>query len=293
MTETVPLRAAVLAARQRFAAANLEDAAGDSRVLIAGLLNLSMTDMLVYDDRILTQDEIAQIDAAVERRVMREPVHRILGHRAFYGLDLALSSATLEPRPDTEILVERLLPYLNAIVAAKGQAHFLDMGTGTGAIVLALLQECAGTTAVATDISSQALATARENALRHGLDGRFQTLCSDWYREVTGQFDMIVSNPPYINSAVIDELSPEVRLFDPMAALDGGTDGLDAYRIIAAGASAHLQPGGIIGLEIGYDQKERVTALFTAHGFTRVDASRDHGGQDRALIFRLNLPIST
>lgn len=293
MTDAITLRAAVLAARQRFATAHLEDAAGDARVLIAGLLHLSMTDMLIQDNRMLSTDEIALIDAAVERRVNREPVHRILGHRAFYGLDLALSSATLEPRPDTEILVERLLPHLQAIVAAKGQARFLDMGTGTGAIALALLQECAGTTALATDISTQALTTASENAVRHGLQERFQTLCSDWYSAVSGRFDMIVSNPPYISSQVIEELSPEVRLFDPMAALDGGADGLDAYRAIAAGAKGHLQPGGMVGLEIGYDQNETVTDLFIAHGFTLVDASRDHGGQDRTLIFRLNLPIST
>ncbi|HBF32119.1 peptide chain release factor N(5)-glutamine methyltransferase [Rhizobium sp.] len=293
MTDGLSLRDALLAARRQFSAATLDDAAGDARTLIAGLLHLSMTDMLVHDNRVLTHDEITLINSAVQRRLNHEPVHRILGHRAFYGLDLALSSATLEPRPDTEILVERLLPHLHSIVAAKGDARFLDMGTGTGAIALALLQECEGATALATDISNEALATASDNAARHGLQERFQTLRSDWYSAVTGRFDMIVSNPPYINSAVIDELSPEVRLFDPMAALDGGADGLDAYRAIAAGACAHLQPGGLVGLEIGYDQNETVTALFLAHGFTLVDASRDHGGQDRALIFRLDLPIST
>jgi release factor glutamine methyltransferase len=292
MTDAVTLRAAVLAARQRFAGANLMDAAGDARVLIAGLLQLSMTEMLVHDNRVLSQDEITRIDAAVERRLKHEPVHRILGHRAFYGLDLALSSATLEPRPDTEILVERLLPHLEAIVARKGHARLLDMGTGTGAIALALLQECAGVTAVATDISDQALATARENAARHGLQDRFETLRSDWYSALSTRFDMIVSNPPYIASRVIDGLSPEVRLFDPMAALDGGADGLDAYRAIAAGAAVHLEQGGIIGLEIGYDQQQTVTALFVDQGFTFLDASQDHGGQDRVLIFGWDLPVS-
>ncbi|MBB4955740.1 release factor glutamine methyltransferase [Agrobacterium vitis] len=293
MSDAVTLRAALLAARQRFSAASLDDAAGDARALIAGLLNLSMTDMLVHDNRMLSEDEAGLIEAAVQRRLNHEPVHRILGHRAFYGLDLALSSATLEPRPDTEILVDRLLPHLHALVTAKGQARFLDMGTGTGAIALALLHECEGAMALAIDISDQALATARDNAVRHGLDGRFQTLCSDWYRDVRGRFDMIVSNPPYITSAVMGALDPEVRLFDPVAALDGGTDGLDAYRVIAAGASAHLEPDGIIGLEIGYDQKEAVTALFLDHGLTLLEAARDHGGQDRVLVFRLDRCFQT
>ncbi len=286
MTEAITLRIAVLAARQRFAAAHLENAAGDARVLIAGVLNLSMTDMLVDDNRVLSPDEMTRVDAAVMRRVNHEPVHRILGHRAFYGLDLALSSATLEPRPDTEILVDRLLPYLRRMVAEKGTARLLDMGTGTGAIALALLQECAGATALATDISNEALATARQNAVRHGLDARFETLRSDWYGAISTRFDMIVSNPPYITTEVVAGLSPEVRLFDPMAALDGGADGLDAYRVIAVGAQAHLQPGGVMGLEIGYDQKETVTALFAACGLKLVEASQDHGGQDRVLIFQ-------
>lgn len=293
MNGVVTLRESILVARRRLGEANIEDAATDARVLIAGLLNLSMTDLLVQDLRVLSEEESARIDAAIERRLCHEPVHRILGRRAFFGLDLALSAATLEPRPDTEILVESLLPYLHSIVEAKGTARLLDMGTGTGAIALALLHECAGATALATDISAEALATARENASRHGLDGRFQTLCSDWYCDVTAKLDMIVSNPPYITSQVVTELAPEVRLFDPMAALDGGADGLDAYRVIAAGAKDHLEPDGIIGLEIGYDQKETVSALFMAHGLTRVEANRDHGGQDRVLIFRLDSRIST
>jgi release factor glutamine methyltransferase len=293
MSAVVTLRDAILAAKARLSEAKIADAATDARVLIAGLLDLSLTDLMVHDEDVLTEDQNTLIEAAIQRRMAHEPVHRILGKREFYGLDLALSPATLEPRPDTEILVEQLLPYLQSIVEANGTARFIDMGTGTGAIALALLQECEGTAALATDISDEALATAQDNATRHGLDGRFHTLRSDWFDAVRAKFDMIVSNPPYIISRVVRDLEPEVRLFDPMAALDGGADGLDAYRAIAAGASAHLEPHGIVGLEIGYDQKDSVTALFSAHGFTRLQANRDHGGQDRVLIFRLTSPIST
>lgn len=287
MSALLAVREAILAARRRFADAHIDDAATDARVLIAGLLGLSMTDLVVDDGRILTGEQRDLIDKAVLRRLNHEPVHRILGKREFYGLDLALSPATLEPRPDTEILVEGLLPYLRAMVDAKGAARFLDMGTGTGAIALALLSECPGTAALATDISCDALETAQNNASRHGLEGRFHTLRSDWFAGVHARFDMIVSNPPYITSQVVSELDPEVKLFDPMAALDGGADGLDAYRAIAEGARAHLEPDGIVGLEIGFDQKDSVSALFLMHGFMLLEAKCDHGGKDRVLIFRL------
>lgn len=292
MSGPLTLREVILAARRRFADAQIDNAATDARVLIGGLLGLSMTDLVVDDGRIVTEEEGALIEAAVQRRLNHEPVHRILGKRAFFGLDLALSPATLEPRPDTEILVEGLLPYLQAMVEAKGTARFLDMGTGTGAIALALLRECPGTAALATDISSEALGTADNNAALHGLDGRFHTLRSDWFDEVQAKFDMIVSNPPYITSQVVSELEPEVKLFDPLAALDGGADGLDAYRVIAKGASAHLEPDGIVGLEIGFDQKDSVTALFLSNGFLLLEAKCDHGGQDRVLIFRLKPSIA-
>lgn len=286
MSAPLTLHEALVSVRRRFSEAGIDTAATDARVLIAGLLGLSMTDLVVDDQRSITEEEGALIEAAVQRRLNREPVHRILGKREFYGLDLALSPATLEPRPDTEILVEGLLPYLQAMVAAKGTARFLDMGTGTGAIALALLRECPGTAALATDISEQALETAERNAALHGLDGRFHTLHSNWFEAVQAKFDMIVSNPPYITSRVVGELEPEVRLFDPMAALDGGADGLDAYRAIAEGASAHLEADGIVGLEIGFDQKDSVSALFLRHGFMLLEAKCDHGGQDRVLIFR-------
>lgn len=276
---------AIRAARSRFAEAGLPDAAIEARILIGGLLGLDATEVFTGGDRLLGEADIAAIDAAVERRLAREPVHRILGAREFHGLRLILSPATLEPRPDTEVLVETVLPHVRRIAADEGRVDILDLGVGTGAIGLALLKECPQAEALGTDIAAGALATARENAHINGVAERYRTLESDWFSEVTGRFHIIVSNPPYIASKVIEALEPEVRNFDPMAALDGGPDGLIAYRAIAEGAAAHLMPDGIVALEIGYDQKETVSALFVAQGFVLSEMARDYGGNDRVLVF--------
>jgi len=281
----VTLSQALATARSRFATAAIADPAGDARVLIAGLLGLSATQLIAGSDRMLSAEEVGRIEAAVERRLAFEPVHRILGKRAFFGLDLALSPATLEPRPDTEVLVERALPYLAEIISKKGNARLLDLGTGTGAIALALLQECPAATALATDISADALAVARGNAEANGLADRFQTLESNWFERLSTRFDMILSNPPYIVSSVIEDLAPDVKHFDPMAALDGGIDGLDAYRVIASGAEAFLEEEGIVGVEIGYDQARSVTELFVDQGFLLLEDAKDYGGNDRVLLF--------
>ncbi len=279
--------AAVLAqARSRFSDAGLGDAAIEARLLIGGLLRLSPTEIFTGGDRVLTGDEVATIEAAIERRLHREPVHRILGSREFFGMDLLISRETLEPRPDTEVLVEAIVPQLQHIVEAKGSARILDLGTGTGAIVLALLKANAGATGIGTDISDDALATAQRNAERQGVGDRFSAVRSHWFDAITGRFDIIVSNPPYIRSDVIPDLDPEVREFDPLAALDGGPDGLAPYRDIATDAARFLEPGGWVGLEIGFDQKTAVTDIFVAAGFILAQARRDYGGNDRVLVFK-------
>lgn len=272
-------------ARACFSEAGLPDAAIEARLLIGGLLGLTSTDVFTCGDRVLTDDETAIVKKAVDRRLKREPVHRILGEREFHGMKLRLSKETLEPRPDTETLVDTLLPRVRQIVASKGGVRILDLGTGTGAIVLALLKECPQATGWGADISEDALQTARENAASLGLSERFRTIRSDWFRTIDGRFDIIVSNPPYIRGDVIPTLEPEVRDFDPPAALDGGPDGLDAYRAIAAGAGAFLEPDGVIGVEIGFDQKDDVTALFGREGCDLLEAVRDYGDNDRVLIF--------
>lgn len=279
------LSAAVKEARNRFSEAGLADAAIEARLLLGGLLGLTSAEVFTGGDRVLTEEETVRIKNAVERRLKREPVHRILGSREFHGMDLSISKETLEPRPDTEILVDSVLPYLRQIVAAKGAARLLDLGTGTGAIILALLKESAETQGIGSDISEDALKTAAENAARLGLSERFETIRSDWFKNISGRFDIIVSNPPYIRSDVIPALEPEVRDFDPLAALDGGPDGLAAYRAIAADAGDFLEKDGVIGVEIGFDQKENVAAIFRSAGFKLVQAARDYGDNDRVLVF--------
>ncbi|AYD02669.1 peptide chain release factor N(5)-glutamine methyltransferase [Neorhizobium sp. NCHU2750] len=277
------LGAAVANLRARLSKAGFTDAAMEARILIGGLLDLSSTQVFVGGDRVLSDGEIAEIEKAAARRLKHEPVHRILGKREFHGLDLLLSKETLEPRPDTEVLVETLITH--ARMLERRDLRILDLGTGTGAIILALLDALPDATGVASDISEDALRTARENAARLGLSERFQAVSSHWFDKIEGRFDIIVSNPPYIRSDVIPELEPEVRCFDPLAALDGGVDGLDAYREIAGRVSEFLETGGYVGVEIGFDQKVTVTALFADAGFELVEAQRDYGGNDRALIF--------
>lgn len=271
-------------ARRRFDAAGLAHAAVDARVLVCGVLDLTPTALLLDGDRPLSAPMVARVEAAVLRRLGREPVYRILGHRDFYGLDLALSSGTLEPRPDTEILVDVILPHLRTMVGAGLRPKIADLGTGTGAIALALLQECPEAEAIGIDISDDALKTAMANAERNGLRARFETRHGPWFANTAGRFDVIVSNPPYIRSDVVMGLEPEVTQFDPMVALDGGADGLDAYREIAASVRSHLADHGLVGLEIGFDQRADVTQIFDEAGFSLVDHARDYGGNDRVLL---------
>lgn len=282
---TATLARLVTESRDRLTAAGIEHAALDARHLVSGLLGLSLTDVVTRGRDPVSEADIARVRAAVERRVAREPVYRILGEREFFGLPLKLSRETLEPRPDTETLVDRMIPHLRRFVAVKGSCRILDLGTGTGAICLALLSAVLEARGTATDISLDALETARANADALGLSGRFQALASNWFEKVEGRFDAIVSNPPYIRSSVVAELEPEVRLYDPAAALDGGDDGLDAYRAIALHAGHHLETNGVIGLEIGFDQREAVTALFHAENFRLREEAKDLGGNDRVLIF--------
>lgn len=278
-----PLGEVLRAVRGRLAQAGIADAALESRLLVEGFTGATRTEILLEPTRLL--GPLAPLWHAVERRVQGEPVHRILGYREFYGLRLSLSAETLEPRPDTETLVDTVLPFARSVAEATGGCRILDLGTGTGAIVLALLAECPKATGIGADVSDDALATAAKNADDLGLSARFEAKKSDWFAEIDGPYDVIVSNPPYIPSRDIQGLQREVKGFDPLRALDGGEDGLDPYRIIASEAGAFLAEGGRIALEIGYDQKDSVSALFEASRFRRIDAVQDLGGNDRVLVF--------
>lgn len=275
----------LLSARKRLADAGVEGAALDARLLIEDFTGTTRTEAITDPNRIVGADMLGAIDAALTRRISGEPVHRILGYREFHGLRLGLSAETLEPRPDTETLVDAIAPLLAGIAERKGACRILDLGTGTGAIALALLAAVPRASAVGGDVSEDALATAARNARDLGLSDRFTIIKSDWFEAISGQFDAIVSNPPYICSAEIETLQKEVRDFDPLRALDGGVDGLDAYRMIARESAGHLQAGGIVAVEIGNSQKADVTDIFLDAGFVLKSALRDLAGNDRVLLF--------
>ncbi|MCP4320231.1 MAG: peptide chain release factor N(5)-glutamine methyltransferase [Hyphomicrobiales bacterium] len=282
---TITIGALVSDLKSQFEAAGLTEPSLDARRLVCLLLDVSLTDLVLHADRILAEEDVELVRSAATRRCRREPVHRIVSRRSFFSLELVLSPETLEPRSDTETLVSAALPIARAAVSENGTCSIVDLGTGSGAICLALLAEVDGATGFGTDISKEALDTARKNAERNDLAGRFSTSCGSWFEAVDGTFDVIVSNPPYIPTADIEALEPEVRDFDPLAALDGGLDGLDAYRAIAAGADEHLALGGHIIVETGYDQHEAVIGLFQGLGFDCISRIQDLGGNDRVLIF--------
>lgn len=272
--------------RTRLAASGIESAALEARLLVEHFTGTFRIDAIREPNRLLKPDAVAAVEDAAARRLAGEPVHRIIGRREFYGLPLKLSPETLEPRPDTEILVDLVLPFVRRIAASEGACRILDLGTGTGAIALALLDREPKARAVGVDISADALATASTNADMLGASDRFEALQSDWFDKVEGRFHLIVSNPPYIPSGDLESLQAEVRDFDPRRALDGGADGLDAYRVIAAGARNHLLEGARVAVEIGFDQKAKVTTLFENAGYRLVDQARDLAGHDRALVFQ-------
>lgn len=222
----------------------------------------------------------AAVAELMRRRLNGESVARILGYKAFYGLDFALGPATLEPRPDTELLVDLALTRLPT------GGKLLDLGTGTGCIPISILHNRSDATGLATDLAAGALDVARANAGRHAVAGRLAFAQGDWFEALSGRaeaFDLIVSNPPYIESAVVAGLAREVRDFDPLLALDGGPDGLGPYRIIAGQAGRWLRDGGHVLVEIGHDQGARAAALFTEAGFADVRVHRDLAGLDRVV----------
>lgn len=280
---TRPLSELLRHARARLAGAGITDAAFDARLIVEYFSGTTRTDAISTPDRIIMQ--VVEIEAALDRRIAGEPVHRILGFREFYGMRLGLSAETLEPRPDTETLVDAVLPFVRATAAREGICRILDLGTGTGAIALSFLVQEPLAVATGIDVSDDALATAAANAADLGVSGRFSAKKSDWFAEITGRYHLIVSNPPYIVSSEIEDLQDEVRNFDPRRALDGGPDGLGAYRTIASDVAPYLEQGGLVGLEIGHDQRRDVTELFEQAGYRLIAQHKDLGGNDRALVF--------
>ena len=273
-------------ARQRLAEAGVASPDLDAGLLVEWASGLSRLTAITDPRRTVEAGVVVRADEAIGRRLSGEPVHRIIGAREFYGLSFRLSPDTLEPRPDTETLVDLGLPFLRDLVEERGAADILDMGTGTGAIAVALLSQLGKLRAVGADIAPGALDAARDNAEAAGVSRRFAALETDWFSSVSGRFDLIISNPPYISSQEIASLQPEVRLHDPMRALDGGDDGLDAYRVLAGQSRRHLFDHGAVIVEIGAGQKQDVVRLFETDGLYFDQAAKDLAGVERALMFR-------
>ncbi len=271
-------------ARDRLAAGGIETATIDARVLLQFLLGIDQTHLIASEADPVTEDEIADFEGLVARRLGHEPVARIVGHQEFYGLDFRLGDQTLVPRPETEMLVD----FGIGLLETRGTVSILDLGTGTGCIAIALLANLPKGRATGVDAFPGAVRQARANADALGVGERFEALEGSWYGPVAERrYHLVVSNPPYIARNVIPFLAPEVAHFDPVAALDGGEDGLVAYRAIIAGARDHLFADGAIALEIGFDQGDAVRKLLVEQGFCRVGVEKDLSGHDRVVTGHL------
>lgn len=274
MSRTVDqsLRAAV----QALAEAGIPDAAADARHLLAHALGVSRDRLILIGPDPMPIEAQESLDRLLARRIAREPVARIIGQRLFWGRSFAVTPDVLDPRADTETLIATALE-------GAAPSRLLDLGTGSGAIALTLLAEWPQARAVATDISPAALAVAARNASALDVADRLELLLSDWFTGITGRFDLILSNPPYIAADEMPGLAPEVLLHDPSMALSPGGDGLAPYRIIAAQASAYLAAEGRVMVEIGWKQGAAVKAIFASAGWRDLRLIRDMEGRDRVL----------
>ena len=269
-------QAALVSASRRLAEAGQAGAAGDARRLLAFAMGLAPDRLTLALQDDLTPEAEAAFEAAITARLAHQPVSQITGSRLFWGREFRVTRDTLDPRPETEILV--------ATALEQPITKVLDLGTGTGCILISLLKDMPFAAGTAADLSEAALAIARDNAERHGVDTRAGFVCSDWYSRIDGRFDLIVSNPPYIGADEMAGLSRDVHDWEPHLALTPGGDGLDAYRQIARGAGARLMAGGRIGLEIGPTQAEAVSHMLRAEGFTHIEVRQDLDGRDRVVL---------
>jgi len=268
---------------QTFRAAGIDDADVDARVLAGHALHLDRARLVSQSDRVLEAREVNAISGLAARRLKREPVSRILGRKEFWSLALAITPDVLVPRPETETVVEGALDFVVRSGLRMEKLRILDIGTGSGALLVALLNELPNATGIGTDISRAALEAAQINVAQFGFESRSSLIACDMAAGVQGQFDLVVSNPPYIARGQIASLAPEVRDYDPMMALDGGDDGLTAYRSISADAKRILAQGGRLFVEMGAGQEPAVRELFTKAGLVVGIARNDLAGTPRVL----------
>ena len=279
MSETVA--GLIRRATKQLSLRGVETAVLDARLLLQAAAGITHADIVAWPDLVLSADAMASFWSFVDRRSAFEPVSRILGSREFYGRSFRVTPDVLDPRADTETLVEAAL----GLAKGKGPLRILDLGTGSGAIVVALLAELPKAVAVASDLSAAALQVAKGNAEVLGVADRASFVQTNWFDGIEGQFDLIVSNPPYIPLGDIAGLAADVRDFDPPKALDGGPDGLEAYRRIASGAEAYLAPKGHVLVEIGAGQENKVNKFFREQGFVPKGRHLDLAGHIRCLAF--------
>lgn len=265
--------------------AGLPDAALDARFLLEEVCGTNLQTLLVFPEKKVTEEEVNQYRAFVQRRKDREPTAMILGEWDFMGLTFRLNKSTLIPEQDTEVLVETALEELKRRGPGEAPLRILDLCTGSGCILLSLLHELRNAGGLGTDLSEEALEAARENAVRLGLQERGTFRQGDLWEPVGDErFDLIVSNPPYVPTEVIPTLEPEVRCGEPYAALDGGEDGLVFYRRIMREAAGHLKPSGIIIVESGFDEAAQIAALMQDQKLRGIRTVKDYGGLDRVVL---------
>jgi release factor glutamine methyltransferase len=271
--------------RDLFRRAGIDTAELDARIFAEIAFGMDRLTLVNRERDATTQAQLKSLEKLAQRRLKGEPVSRIVGEKEFWGLSFKLNDATLVPRPETEMLVQRGLE----VVGPLDHPKILDLGTGTGCIPISLLTEFSDLSAVAVDLSKDALDMARFNARRHEVIDRFETRQGSWFDPIEAgeRFDLIVSNPPYIESAAIETLMVEVRDHDPRLALDGGPDGLRPYRAIARDAAAHLTPEGVVLLEIGTGQGADVTDIFAEAGFNSVAVEYDLNEHERMIVARM------
>ena len=254
----------------------------DAKMLLAHVLQIEPEALCLHDNSILTSAQYDLFQSMVQRRLAREPVDLIIGSRGFYLGEFKVTADVLSPRPDTECIIEGILNHVSN--RKDGPLSILDLGTGSGCIVISLLMSLNNANGTGVDICAKALQVAMHNAEVNGVSNKAKFIQSNWLDTINETFDIIVSNPPYIPTGDIEDLQTEVKCFDPMLALDGGDDGLNPYRIIVQGAHAHLNQNGIIAVEYGFDQAEKISEIFTNNGFEIINSLYDINQINRGLL---------
>lgn len=258
--------------------AGIESASLDCRLLLCKFLGVDKVYLITNSDREI--DDLSEFDALVKRRLNHEPMQYILNHAEFMGLDFYVDENVLIPRPDTEILVEKVISHFG-----ETSFEFLDIGTGSGCIPISILANCKNARGISADISEKAIDVAKKNAESNGVSERLNFINIDILNHFPeGKFDCIVSNPPYIESEVVETLMPDVREFEPYLALDGGADGLTFYRRIADKGYDSLKDGGLLAFEIGYNQGESVGRIMNEKGYRNTEVIKDIAGNDRVVV---------